>query len=778
MQRTLKFRGISLHICSLLAVFFIMFSFVGCGPTDENFVDEAFKPKPQPGDSIPSFEKMRFEHGDLKLADHSASAKHTLNGDLVIKDGKSGEQINFFPIFDVQMATTINWAKSTGEGAVYLSQTTGEEKKLSTRVDQLITLTKYEKTSTLKFIGKEKSWTVSYEVPSYKGIETYCCIFDSAAVVKQITDTIKNEVIEKEGKKVHRIITTSTVRNFFTDRPAKEIHTEDLLMLDTTYVAADIKPGEKIYQGSTIIEGSQKYFKLPNGNYHSEMKIKSYYIQDGVTSTEEELIAGEAKITFALETNPTFEVPNIAIGNPNMISGFQDAAAIAKGEEREMVLRSYSFPFIWQNGFSKKGSATVERLYFVRSECRLAMPTSESSIIFVEYVSGEPTLVSNYNFYNEGKMYFKGIHNSTDKTDLEKGQIFKVKAEDKKTDFTVEYKIDEENVSWVIFTETWSTSGQKIVKYSLGLKNTFGVSDRQRVYGESLSFLSGPVKASDNKNFEQKGDIYARTVTTVQTMKYDLCDVLATDTHNEGYIMYDAKRYDFKTKTADVTYKSINTPTATEVEENLVKLSRKSYEVTFSSSIHGDKIAYVNVDKVLPNTPTLPEEWGPIDWEKTKQWGGLSWFWQPSPDGKKPIETMGGSIITTKGIILLAEGGFTFTQMDVNTITARISGIFSNRGGNKWAPSYVNVVEQGAGKFFWRYEGLDGSDLEINGGDITMIDGVKKDKPFFETPSDTPASTYKFSNGRLVITYKGVVLFDETSLTMANSLTRGFFNTK
>lgn len=774
MKSTLQKRGISLHLCSLLAVFFISFLFVGCGPMDEEWGDMKKPTPPVIGDRIPSFKGMIFTHGEIKLADASASAEHTLNGDLVIKDAKTEVEIGGFPIENVQMATTIDWAKSTGEGSVYLGQVTGEEKKISTRVDQKLLLTKFERTSTLKFIGKEKSWTVTYEVPSYKKVETYSCVFDSAAVVKQVADTIKNEVIEKEGKKVHRIITTSTVRNFFSDKfEAKKPHTEDILMKDTTYVAVDIKPGEKIYQGSTIIEGSQRYFKLPNGNYHSEMKIKSYYTQDGVTSTEEETILAEAKITFGLETNPTFEVQNIAIGNPTMTPSFQDAASIVKGEEREMVLRTYSFPFIWQNGFSKKGSGTVERYYFVRGECRLAMPTSESSMTFVEYIAGQPTLVGEYNFYNEGGMYFSGIHNTTDKTNLEKGQIFKVKVEDKKTDFSVDYKIDEKNVSWIIFTEIWTIGGTKTVKFDLSLINNLKVSDRQRVYGEGLVPNGELTKTADNKNFEQKGDIFVRTVTTVYKQKFDLCDVLATETHTEGYVMYDNKRYDFKTKAADARYKGLNTPTAIETEEGLVKLSRKSYEATFSSSINGDKIAYVNVDKVLPNTPTLPKEWGPIDWEKTKQWGGGSWFWQLGPNNKL-IATQGRSIITEKGTILIAEGGFTFTQMDVSTINTRVSGIFNGRGGNKWTPSKIDYIDEKT-NFYWRYESFDGNiDLEVNGGDILLIKDVEKDKPFFETPSDSPASTYKYNNGRLVIIYKGVTIFDETSLPMPSNQTRGF----
>ena len=270
---------------------------------------------------------------------------------------------------------------------------------------------------------------------------------------------------------------------------------------------------------------------------------------------------------------------------------------------------------------------SVERLYFVRGETRIALPTAESSMSFVSYISGTSVMENGYEIYKNGVMNFKGNH-SADNFDVSSNQVFKIKVEDELLDWSHSISFDENTqTSTITIVEDWSVSGKKEIKFSQKANFSFNVSDAQRVYGTSLELISGPTKTSNNPEYTKSGDNFVRTVTSNYTNRYNLCSVVSTTTHTEAYLIYREKQIDYQLPNPSVVYDATSNTSNTTIDEGIARYNRKVYEVSFTHSLIGNKKSIVNVDEEIANDPTTPDAWGEIDWEKTQQFGGVSWTW-------------------------------------------------------------------------------------------------------------------------------------------------------
>lgn len=164
----------------------------------------------------------------------------------------------------------------------------------------------------------------------------------------------------------------------------------------------------------------------------------------------------------------------------------------------------------------------------------------------------------------------------------------------------------------------------------------------------------------------------------------------------------------------------------------------------------------VNPDPVLPDTP---EEWGTIDWDKTKAFGGISWTFD---NNMQP--TLNASVITSKGIVSFNSGNAYFYSYDTSKLSGRLSAIPT---GSAWVPSYINVKKNP--NIFWEYAGLSGVTYNMNGVDILKTVDVELEKPFMTT-----GDAYQFNEEtgymNIVYTYK-----DRADETKTVTLFEGYF---
>lgn len=663
---------------------------------------------------------------------------------------------------------------------LYSGQKTSDAKIVETVKSQNATISTMEAKTTLSFLGREIIVKGQYQKANIGDEAGAYCRWDSCKVFSQVSDTLKEEILVGEMRK-KRVINSLTVRNYLTDMPGKKDgiaqvekkHTEDMTIVGSQLCSIIIKPGEKVYQGSIMVEGSGSY-KLIAGssNYNSKAKFTSYYVQDGKTSTTMEEKSGTAVVkTWVEEKGPKTNIPAIKIGNPTFKVSESISEPYAKGDEIEAVKHTRLYTYTWTNGYQKIVHAEFEKLFFVREGKKVAMPAGETDTAFDKFIEGNPVEKTEndllYDTYPEGMISFTGRHHGdycNDVIELSVGQEFWV-AKEKPVDKLLSRDVTKDigattGISTITITKMWSISGKDVKVYSMTKSFILTVDGKQRVDGNILTFVSGLSKKSNDPAFELEGNnIHTRTVVDTYTAKFNLLDSHAMLSRKEGYVMDEGQREDFLTETPSVEYKGLNTPVAQIIESGLNRISRLSYEITYSETLKNTtKVALVDVEEVLANIPTLPDEVGPIDWLKTKQFGGLSWYW--AIEGQAIVPHIAGSIITAAGVMSFEKGAHYFRPMDINTINDRVGAVTNAAAGNKLVPSYVNILRNP--NPYWYYAGFDNfSTATINGVDILTNPKVDLNKPFFEIPSDASTSTYHFSNGRLVVTYNGDILFDE-----------------
>lgn len=779
-------RGIEKAIYLVATILFV-FVFGAC--TDEHYGDiEKTEPEPPviKGDTTVVFDDdFKLNHEIWAISNGLAKAdnyfdgyvNYIVNGDVVKSD-----------LIDHQIAPIeLVWEpmeETTGSAAErpYIGQKAGEAKATGIAKNQLVDLKSYERECKVSFVGAELNIKGSWTMASL-GKVTQGCQFDSITVATQdVRDTVrvngnKIEVIV-DGNKYNRVMAVAKCLIHMTDIKGdiKTPHSDPLDIVYPRLVPVNFIPGDKIYDGSSAIEGTGTYVKVTNESYKSSIKLTHYFSQDGNTLKEEETVSGIASIkTWVEEKGNKMIVPSIEIGNPTV--SVEETISDLYLKEGFIYAKKYTtvWTYKWVNGFEKKVYSEVERLYYRREAGKeVAMPYGETSTSFKNFIAGNSVEKSEnnqkYNAYPEGTVNFNGEHKSETGnlkdaiSGLNVGQEFWIVKEEPKDefiDFTVEVIPAEKNngTSQIIITENWTISGKKTYTYSQDINYTFEVSDLQRVYGESLNFQSGLTKSVNDPAYTPVNDVqYVRNVTTTYTAKFDLCDVKGFAGMTQGYVLYRSKKYFFEAKEADVTYGGINTPTITEVEEGVNKYSRKAYEVTLNHSVKGNKIAKVNVDKLLPMTPDMPDEMGPVDIAKTKNFGRLSWAWDAN--GK---EFISATIVTAYGVVSAWSGGYCFTKMTTAEIKDKLgNSLCPENSSNYLIPSYI-TIENKPNKH-WVYTDVNGKGRdEIYGTLIEKLEDVSLNEPFFGTPSET-SDTYQIidqdGSVRVRVVYKGTILFD------------------
>lgn len=782
-------RGIEKAIYLVATILFV-FVFGAC--TDQH-IGEFEKTNPEPpiihGDTTVVFDKdFKLNHDDWTISNGLAKADNYFDGyvNYIVN-----EDVVKTDLIDHQIAPMeLVWEpmpETTGSAAErpYIGQEAGEAKATGTAKNQLVDLKSYERECKVSFVGAELTIKGSWTLASL-GKVTQGCQFDSITVATQdARDTVRvngNKIeVVVDGIKYNRVNVIAKCLIHMTDikGSVKTPHSDPLDIVYPRLVPVNFIPGEKLYEGSTAVEGTGSYKKQTEESYKSSIKLTHIYTQDGNLLKEEETVSGTASVKTWVEGKAPKEIiSNINIGNPTvsvettvsdlyLIEGFIYAKKYTTVWTYKWVIDGIEY--------TKKVFSEVERLYYMREKGKeVAMPFGETTTSFKTYIEGNPTEKSEgsvkYNAYVDGMLYFNGEHKSETGnlkdaiSGLEVGQEFWVKKEEPKDEFIdFDVKIipaeDNNGTSQIIITENWTISGKKTFTYSQRMDYTFEVSDLQRVYGESLNFESGLTKSANDPAYTPVSDAqYVRKVTTTYTAKFDLCSVKGFAGMTEGYVLYRNKKYHFEAKSAEVEYKGINNPTATEIEEGVNKYMRKAYEVTFNHSVIGNKAAKVNVDKLVPPTPDMPDEMGPVDITKTKQFGRLSWAWDAS--GK---EFVSGTIVTAYGVVSFWNGGYCFTKMTTAEIKDRLgNSLCPENSANYLIPAYI-TIENKPNKH-WVYTDVNGKGRdEIYGTLIEKLEDVSLNEPFFGTPSET-SETYQIidqeGSTRIRVVYKGTVLFD------------------
>ena len=750
---------------------FVIFGATMTSCTDEHFLEMEESTDITTG---VDFSDLKFNHQDWTIGEGIATSQAYYDGYAVIT--KNGESSTAF--FDHQIVPmTLSWTpmEETTSGAAqrqYLGSKAGNEKVIKTTDNQGINLVKYERECKLNFVGAELNIKGSWYKATLWEKDGAYCRYDSTSVATQVSDTAMVNgtkiVVEKDGAKYNRVNVTVHAVNYFTDMPAKVAHKEQMELTYSTLVP--VIPGAKVYEGSTAVEGTGAYAKVTETTYKSTLTLNHLYTQDGVQTSEQETVSGVANIkTWVEEQGEKMIVDNIEIGNPTVSIENTTSEMYQKQGYIYAVKHTTVWTYTWSNGFTKKVYAEVERLYYMREEGKaVAMPYGETTTSFKSFVAGTTTEKSeNGNKYDAyaSTINFNGNHKSETGSvnnaisGLTVGQEFWVKND---TFLSFDKQIIPGNATTdaqIIITEHWSVSGDKVIKFTQKGAYTFSVSEQQRVLGENLTFVSGLNKSTDNQKYsEVKDNQFSRTVTTTYVAKFNLCEVKAIATATEAYIEYRGEKINFQFATADVEYKGLNNPTATEVTVDGNDYSRKNYSVTFNHTIVGDKAATVLVDKLIIKNPDMPDEIGAVDIEKTRNFGGLSWSWDASG---KPF--VSGTIVTENGVVSFWNGGYSFHKMTTNEITARLGNSLYPENNNQYLiPAYISI--QSKPNKHWLYTDVNGKARdEVYGTLIMKLEDVKLDEPFFGIPSET-SETFRITNQdgsvRIKVVYKGSVVFD------------------
>ncbi len=783
-------RGIEKAI-NLVAIILFVFVFGAC--TDQHIagIEEPDPVPVVPGDSIPDFSSLKFEHDTWTYANGLAKSEPWYYGYVTIKD-KSGNILKEYP-YDKEIAPmTISWepieeTTSSSAQKPFMSSSVSKETATSKGSNQGLAITEFERTTTFKFVGKELVIKGTWGKRSLKGADAEYCRYDSTQYVTQVSDTAKVDGNKIEivigDEKYNRVnVTVKTLNHFsdFKNGVKASAHTEKMDIPYSTLVPVNFTPGEKIYEGSTGDEKTGVYTFIDRSvegsiiitRFKSQMELEHYESQDGNLQKSKTTESGIAISKYWVEEKgPKLNLLKMFSGNPT--SSFESSVSDLYLKEGFIYAKKYTtvWTYTWAEfNYEKKVYNETEVLYYMREEGKeVAMPFGEATTSWKEYVAGTSTEKSEgnkkYDAYPNGVLYFNGLH--TSKTGnlkhqiegLQVGQEFWVEKEEPKDelinwDYDVTYDPDTKT-STITITENWSESGKKTVVKTLQGDFTFTVSGAQRFFGSNLDFVSGPSLTSDSPEFKLQGDNYVRTVTTTTSVELNygaVCYAKAISSQKEGYIIYRDKRIDYKFDKANVEYKGLNNPTPTEVEEGLNKYSRKDYRVTFKHNILGEKAATIYLDKLIPVNPDMPDEMGPVDIAKTTQFGRLSWAWDAS--GK---EFVSGTIVTAYGVVSFWNGGYCFTKMTTAEIKDRLgNSLCPENSANYLIPAYI-TIENKPNKH-WVYTDVNGKGRdEIYGTLIEKLEDVSLNEPFFGTPSET-SETYQIidqeGSTRIRVVYK------------------------
>ena len=816
------------NIMSLAAILFFVFGAVSC--TEEHFI-EGEKPTieqpevPVAGDTIASFSDFRLNEGGWSYSNGLAAADHYFDGYV---EYKVKDQVVKSDLIDHENAPMrIEWTpieETTAASAekMYLGQSASEAKFIENHTNQKVSFKKYERENKLSFVGMEVvlkgSW---YEASLGNNSNIVACRYDSTTIATQVMDTVKVNgskiEIDLDGKKYNRVVVTAKAENHFTDLPANTTHSEEMDIQYSVLVPVIFVPGEKFYEGS--IAGNGSYTKASEESYRSSLELTHIFTQDGKQIKEQETVSGIATVKTWVEGDNNPKIWSSSnIGNPSV--SVNETVSDLYQKDGYIYAKKYTtvWSYTWTDAntgesFRKEIHSEVERLYYRREAGKeVAMPFGETSSSYAGFNAGAAVIKTQngkeYEAYS-GQISFNGNHKSTTGnvndaiSGLKASQeiwVEVVKEEDKFIGFDKEIiKGDNNNDSKIIIVEHWSISGDKEIVFTQSANYTFSVSEQQRVFGESLSFISGLSKSTNATEFnEVKEGQFARTITSTYTAKFNLCEVEAIAKATEAYVEYRGEKIYFKFVEASVEYKGTSNPTVTEVEAADKKYTRKAYEVTFAHNVLGNKVASVLVDEEIIDEPsqdepttdepttdepttdepttdepttdeptpedpveeipaiTVPSEWGNIDIAKTKAYGTISVAWELQSNGTfMPIYS--GTVITSKGIVSFRNGYEQFTPMNTASISDKVGNAWD---GSRLYPSYIEVDRSGA-NISWSYISVVDYSLltDVNSSKMTVVGGIDIEKPFVAEGGN--ASVYTFSeNGntvRVVVTFNGVI---------------------
>lgn len=784
MRRTFLNKNLMTNIMSLAAFFIFIFGAFSCADNDfigaENNGDNTVI-----GDTVISFSDFRLNEVAWDYVNGLAKAEPYFDGYV---EYKVKDQVVKSDLIDHETAPmSIEWtpiAETTGSGKkMYLGSSASEAKYIESHKNQKVNFKKYERECKLSFVGMELTLTGSwYEASLGNNTNVVACRYDSTTISDQLADfeMVDGEkvIVEKDGQKYNRMVVTAKALNHFTDMPAETTHKEQMDIEYSVLVPVDIKPGEKFYEGS--IAGNGSYTKASEESYESRLELTHIFTQDGKQLTEQETVSGLATVKTWVEGDNEPKIWSSAnISNPSVSVNTSISENYYQKSEyiyAKMYTTVWTYTWLDTNtgeSFRKEVHSEVERLYYRREAGKeVAMPYGETTTSYKGFNAGAAVIKTQngkeYEAYS-GMVSFNGNHKSTtgNLNDAIEGLVAPQEIWVAKEDEFLGYDKEiiagsKDKDAQIIITEHWSVSGDKEIVYTQSANYSFAVSEQQRVFGENLTFVSGPSQSTDDPRYnEVKENQFVRTVTTVTSVSFNpSCVVEATAKANEAYIMYRGKKIYFEFAAATVSYKGINNPAAAEVTVDGKLYSRRSYEVTFAHSLLGNKVANVLVDKEVILDPSTPNEWGEIDIEKTKNFGRICVTWKEVAGQSKLQHFYSGTIVTTKGIISFSNGYKKFTAMDTNVITKEVGNGWDGANLN---PAYINVSTNP--NVSWQYYDVVSNELvaDIHSSKMQTEGGIDKEKPFVANGGQ--ANVYNITeNGntvRVVVTFNGEELFSE-----------------
>lgn len=408
------------QIINIMVIFVVMFAVSSC--TEEHY---GYDEPEIPGEEIADFQYLSFNHNDWAYSNGLAKAEPSYNGLVVIK--KNGQEVRSISVENQIAEQTITWepiAEVTSNAAQkqFVEYICGSVKEISKENNQGLIITKFEKECTLTFVGMEVTLTASWKEASFNGKKADRCEYDYTTITTQVSDTVKVDGAKVEiivdGEKYNRVNVIAKAENHFNDyeNGVKNSHVEQMDIVYSTLVPVNFVPGEKVYEGSSAVDGTGKYTKVDNNSYRSELTLTHYFTQNGVTTSEQETVSGIANIKTWVEAAGAKKiVTDINIGNPTV--SVNNSVSNMYHKEGNVYAKKYTtvWTYTWKNGFSKKVYSEVERLFFVREGKEVAMPYGETTTSFKNFVKGNSTEKSEngkkYDAYNS-TINFNGAHKS------------------------------------------------------------------------------------------------------------------------------------------------------------------------------------------------------------------------------------------------------------------------------------------------------------------------------------------------------------------------------
>lgn len=594
----------AISLIGMLAVMILNLFVTSCTKEDfeEGLVQE--KPVEVKGDTVFVVKNNTLTHDDWYAKEELIVAENTTKGTIQAQDKNNNEHIYGQETFAQTLNMSFAWESFKEDTATvgaytYMGQSVGSETKTAASKNGKLDIRTMTKNFTLKFIGKELNITTKYDIAAYNNSDLAYCRPDSAVISSQKSDTL--EVVVISGAEYARVKTVANLDFYLTDMPEKVSHVKNETMTYTRLAKIVKEPGEKIYEGSVKVDGSEKYYRLNDTEYYSEMQIKSFYTQDGVQSTEIETISGKAIVKTWLDAQGNFMiVPSITIGNPTMKSTSSESKMYQKEGEVFAVLETSLFPFVWENGFVKNGNAEVEHLYFVRDNCKITMPTGTTSVSYDNFVAGNSVEKSynneTYDAYPEGMLYFNGNHNNDAISGLNVGQEFYVKkaiANDDIVNWSYDTYYDEENDRSVIeFHIERSISGKKDSLAYQPMTNSISFEDKKHFYASSNTFEFKGEQDKDINNGQYSKDNatgnYVRTVTSVSNFLFTLTTSKVTCKTQEAYTTFNGEKCYFAAPTYAVSYQKLASKDMGIVTVDSKEYNRTNWTATYSYSFNGN----------------------------------------------------------------------------------------------------------------------------------------------------------------------------------------------